>query len=53
MSHYPLNSNFEYDINNDFWIETVVCKSDEEFDNWVENHPFGSNVVQVYDIKNK
>jgi len=53
MSHYPvhdayveLNNDKIIDIN-DFWEETKAFKNEKEFEEWVENHPLGANLVQV------
>jgi hypothetical protein len=52
MSHYPIcDDSFEYDINNDFWLQTVTTKNENEFDEWVANHPWSWNVVQVDNIE--
>lgn len=50
MLHYPIGEglvNVQYrnkslltDINNSFWEESKVFKTDKEFNHWVKNHPF-------------
>lgn len=55
MSFYPLsedcevpifNSNSKIDINTTFWEQIVTC-TEEEFEEFVSNHPWNWNVIQV------